>query len=1223
MNYERDENMSIDFRAAVRGKGVVRGRRAAALAAAVAALGPAVRPAAAVDYVYDPSGAGTAPAANGVWDVPTNWQPNGVPGGSDTATFSIDASATAPGTTVSLNNAPQAVNGITFSHAAGTYQINGGGAGGVLNVGGLGLTKSGAGIAEITAQVAAASGSTWTVSGGALRLTNVGTTTAQNTLAGVTINLTNTATLQGNAAAGSSSLNGALLDVTGVAGPTYSAPTIRLTSNQTTTVAGVNVHGGATFQPDNDHRLAGPVNVDAGSQVRFGGANAFRPLGTVTLNGAATLDVSAGWTFLNGPQNWGNNTVTKTGGGELQLAGFQGAAPAALDAAHVVSGQINVNAGALITGANATVNSLGTATVNAGGGNLRLRPYAGTAGTVVPMDNAVNVVNADLQIQVDNATLSDAGGALNNHVVLGSAARPLTLGSATNARTLNVSPVAREHDLTIDTVQLNNNGTINVDVDNEVTGDAAAPAANRNVITIRTILQDATARNLTKTGPDTLIVNQSAHAGTTTVSGGTLQLGSVATPAGAFATSGVTLSGGGGLRYMAAPTATTGVEFAKVTNNGGRIEISYANAALASLTAAQLSDAGDTLRLSADQSTAAGATLPGAAVNRLELNSDVGTGYNGVQVAAGGTVASVNGARTYASNLTLLGNATVDTGGGNLTLSGAVSTTGTLTKNGANTLVLAQAAPFTGTTAVNAGVLEARGTGAALGNTPATVAGASTLRFNPGAGNTATAGPVNITSGTLHAQSGVTDLGAGTINGSIPVYVAGLREGRVSGSFNETAANPNAAIVLGPTKIQPGFGSSGGSGGVWVDNSTYVYNGQILIPDNETAGDGQGAVSFGESFDDSVLVKVDGAQVLRNTGWNDTSSNGRLQLSAGWHDIELRFGQGGGGVGAVNQDNWGTATFGFGIDLTDPVNALAVSGGTAPPANFNQLFTAPVDNGSMNLFRTLSGGVSTVQVDAGADLRAAGVTAANLQLAGGAAGSPSVMRLTAPGNSSVLNLSLSAPAGMTSPGGTLELAAGHTLTASAVSVATGSTLTKTGPGTLLVTSGEGTGAGAVVVAAGTLGGSGSIAGSVTVAGGAAVSPGTSPGILGTGNLTLQPGADAVFELLGTTPGTGHDQLNVTGTVDLTGADLVVASIGAIGVGDQFTIIRNDGADLVAGVFANGATVTGPNGSAFAINYAGGDGNDVVLTTTAVPEPATAGVLAAAGLGLLARRRRRR
>jgi hypothetical protein len=63
------------------------------------------------------------------------------------------------------------------------------------------------------------------------------------------------------------------------------------------------------------------------------------------------------------------------------------------------------------------------------------------------------------------------------------------------------------------------------------------------------------------------------------------------------------------------------------------------------------------------------------------------------------------------------------------------------------------------------------------------------------------------------------------------------------------------------------------------------------------------------------------------------------------------------------------------------------------------------------------------------------------------------------------------------------------------------------------------------------------------------------------------------------------------------------------------------AGAVSGEFAQGSTVTsGP--FSFAIDYAGGDGNDIVLTVTAVPEPSTwiGGAFAFAALGYMQRRK---
>jgi len=132
---------------------------------------------------------------------------------------------------------------------------------------------------------------------------------------------------------------------------------------------------------------------------------------------------------------------------------------------------------------------------------------------------------------------------------------------------------------------------------------------------------------------------------------------------------------------------------------------------------------------------------------------------------------------------------------------------------------------------------------------------------------------------------------------------------------------------------------------------------------------------------------------------------------------------------------------------------------------------------------------------------------------------------------------------------------------------------------------------------GTLGGSGTV-GNITNITGGFVAPGASAAILTSSNVTFS-GASSLFivELNGTTPGSGYDQLNVRGTVALGGAPLNFAPgfspLDSPSEGTQFTIINNDGADLVTGTFtglANNAIRT-VGGLQFRINY----GNDVVLT----------------------------
>jgi hypothetical protein len=134
------------------------------------------------------------------------------------------------------------------------------------------------------------------------------------------------------------------------------------------------------------------------------------------------------------------------------------------------------------------------------------------------------------------------------------------------------------------------------------------------------------------------------------------------------------------------------------------------------------------------------------------------------------------------------------------------------------------------------------------------------------------------------------------------------------------------------------------------------------------------------------------------------------------------------------------------------------------------------------------------------------------------------------------------------------------------------------------------------------GGTGTV-GTVNVTQGA-ISAGTltSPtGILNTGNLNFTANGNYAVKIGGTSPGAnGHDQLNVTGTVNLNNARLAPIPWNGFrpAIGDAFTILKNDGTDAINGTFLNapeGAIFGGALNTAFRITYLGGDGNDVVIT----------------------------
>jgi hypothetical protein len=111
-----------------------------------------------------------------------------------------------------------------------------------------------------------------------------------------------------------------------------------------------------------------------------------------------------------------------------------------------------------------------------------------------------------------------------------------------------------------------------------------------------------------------------------------------------------------------------------------------------------------------------------------------------------------------------------------------------------------------------------------------------------------------------------------------------------------------------------------------------------------------------------------------------------------------------------------------------------------------------------------------------------------------------------------------------------------------------------------------------------------------------LAPGASPGCVTiTGDLTLGSANTLDIDLEGTTACTDYDQFTVNGEVTLDDASLniILGASYTPTLSDSYTIIENDGTDAVNGIFAEGnSLVIGT--TLFQIDYAGGDGNDVVL-----------------------------
>ncbi|MES2706149.1 MAG: hypothetical protein V4726_06035 [Verrucomicrobiota bacterium] len=482
----------------------------------------------------------------------------------------------------------------------------------------------------------------------------------------------------------------------------------------------------------------------------------------------------------------------------------------------------------------------------------------------------------------------------------------------------------------------------------------------------------------------------------------------------------------------------------------------------------------------------------------------------------------------------------------------------------------------------------------------------------------------------------------------------------------------------------------------WSQNQTFVYTGQIH--------DADGIFTLAEQIDDNVQIMIDGVVVLTsngspsgtglgaqgpfqvyqtttNTASRDGLSNAYLQpvtgggdigqglantttLNAnpaggttsfgmgsggdGWHNIEIRVGNGSGGAGPNAANGWGQY---FGIGLN------AAGGDALTGTSYDKA----IDNGSMNLFRTTTVAKGNVEVDNGATL-----TAGNLQTIGqltygkaGAAGDAKVI-LGAAGNGTVDVINVATTAGGTTslslnlattklqvgqlnvadgknfvlnpgsgPIGELEILQGS----AAVNPLAG-IIVEGGTLRLSNTTGSATGQAPITLNGGTLAGNGITAGQVNLNGGQLAPSGVNA-VLTTGNL-VATGGTVRLNIQGpgaAANGTNYDVLNVIGNVNLGLGTVLALDLGYTPVvGDTFWTVLNDGVDPVTGNFlglAEGGTFTSGLYT-FQITYlADGSltgpssftgGNDIALRTLAVPEASTAGL---AGLtALLALRRRR-
>jgi fibronectin-binding autotransporter adhesin len=658
----------------------------------------------------------------------------------------------------------------------------------------------------------------------------------------------------------------------------------------------------------------GTANIDAvltggaggaGGGGTFNGGNGGAGGAGILLSNGGTVNVDAAITGGQGGAGGGGLAGSSGGAGGAGIVATNGgtvnvnaAVTGGLGGAGA-SGQIGGGSsgagGAGITGAGIAV-ALTTPGSVSGGGSANAITFTGGSNSITGTGGTITgVVRVDTgaSLDIDAATLNltsaisdiQLGGTLNlaGNVTTGDVVQITTTGSEIHYA---------DGALVASAILLNSNDTT-LDVD---TGDAAEQSGN--------ITQTGGARPLTKTGGGTLVLSgTNSHTGTTTVSGGTLELqnGAAISNTGAVVldnTAGVNLlvtdsetigslagggASGGNVQIAAGQTLTTG---------GANTSTSFAGVISGS---GGLTKQGTGTFTLTGSNTYAGTTTIGGGT--LELQNGAAISDSGAVVLGNSsgaallvtnseTIGSLAGGGFLGGNVQIAAGQTLTTGGANssTTFVGVISGSGGLTKQGTGTFTLAGSNSYAGATTVSGGTLELLG-GAAIADSGAVVldntAGVNLLvstseTIGSLAGGGASGGNVQIAAGQTLATGGANSSTsfAGVISGSGGLTKQGTGTFTLSGTSTYAGITTVSAGVLDVTGSLTGTSQVDITGGSLIAHGTSLADtaavnvsgtGLLDVRGSETIGalSNNGVVSLGAN---NLTGDVLTAGVLSGTG---------------------------------------------------------------------------------------------------------------------------------------------------------------------------------------------------------------------------------------------------------------------------------------------------------------------------------------------------------------------
>jgi fibronectin-binding autotransporter adhesin len=809
-------------------------------------------------------------------------------------------------TTLTLTNSGNTFTGST-TITSGTLNLGGGGANGFIGST-SGITNNGALVYDLTStgtlgMSISGTGSLTKQASGALILSGSNSYTGATTINAGTLEVQNANAL-GTTAAGTTVSSGAVLKVYNASGISVTGESLSING---TGVGGV---GGALLSTGGTNTWTGGITLAGNSRINTdtsGGAGSLTLSGTVGgganvlfvgPNGAA-ITISGAISGSGASQDETITSLFKDESGALTLSG-----------ANTYTGDTRISAGNLIvasggslgSGSDVYIASSGTLTVNASTTVASFQEWgSGNGGVVAVGSGAVLTMNGDGLGNVYQNSISGAGGI----TVAGSGDTALNLyGSQTYTGATAVSAGKISTGVTLATSGVTVSGgtfeTTAADIlDNSATvvvsggtydlgGDdtvgsltiSSGSLAGSNTLTASTYaLQGGTvganlgAGTVTVTSGTTTL-SGTLGAATVNVNSGNLTLGSAnrLSDSAAITIGGGTLALGSNNDTVGGFTITSG-------SLGGTGTLTASTYALqggtvgANLGAGTVTVSSGTTTLSGTSSSTTinitSGNLTTGSANRISDSAAV-TISSGADLALGGseTVGSIAGAGDIA-----LGANTLTAGGLNTstTLSGVISGSGGLAKDGSGNLTLSGANTYTGTSVINAGTLS-------IGASDR-IANSSALFVASGA--TFATGGFSETVDKLTGAGSIT-LGAGTLTTS---YGSG------SGSFSGVLSGSGGLTLAGAADYNAYFTLSGAN--TYTGDTTLTGATLILGADNTISSSSALVVSGGRlsasnrnqtfdsiTMDDGAILR-DGGTLAYNNGATLTGGSVTIRNSGG------------------------------------------------------------------------------------------------------------------------------------------------------------------------------------------------------------------------------------------------------------------------------------------------------------------------------------------------------